>query len=323
MKHNNFSMEKEAYEKRKAECEKILNNAIKVLGKTKAIIPLHLLNVDAYQRELRSHYKKIGKEWRMEFCDDLIVVYDEEHACFNIIDGQHRKMAASIANVNELLCDVRLGLTREEAAILFIGANEVKKSLSPYDTFKANQFIRENDSMMTESSKVIKELDHVIKEIADEFGCITVKSNQNKTDVLRSISDCRKITYGNESLSSLKEVKFDKMNLEKGRDAFRNTIKTVYDANWNKLEFGYDGDIVYGIGRLYLKYENNASAIYSKLVEYMRNHSKKMMEKEVDNFFIEKGYTVDDLKSSRRYFKSWFMENLVFGYYTKKNDKVS
>ena len=57
---------------------------------------------------------QLAEHWDDEKCDVLKVSYVEDKGYFNIIDGQHRAIAAKMNGVESLVCDISSGMTESE-----------------------------------------------------------------------------------------------------------------------------------------------------------------------------------------------------------------
>lgn len=101
------------------------------------------------------------------------------------MDGQHRAIAARMRGVEYLVCEIFTGLTISDEAKLFVDGNTTSKKLTPFDTYRANQFILgENE---TEQSKIDKQ----IAEVCGKYNIKVEKSNARNT--LKSVTEARSI----------------------------------------------------------------------------------------------------------------------------------
>lgn len=156
---------------RKAMASLVMQNAVTVGTKKFAWIDVALLNIPPYQRERKKHVYKIAEEWDAQKCDVIRVSYDENNSCFNVVDGQHRAAAAKMCGEHYLVCEIETGMNLSSEAKLFVEFNVGRKKLNPYDEYKANQFISEDDD--TELSK----LDKRIAKVCDDYN-IEVRPGQ-------------------------------------------------------------------------------------------------------------------------------------------------
>ena len=89
---------------RKKLASSIMKNLITIGNKKFAWIPVELLNIQPYQRGRQKHVVQIAENWDDSKCNVLLVSYDETEGCFNVMDGQHRAIAARMRGVEYLVC---------------------------------------------------------------------------------------------------------------------------------------------------------------------------------------------------------------------------
>lgn len=205
-----------------------------------ALVPVSLIKVDhaAYQREEKRHVIKMSKEWDDTQCTLLLVNYRSAEGWFYAIDGQHRTVAAQILGIEYLACEIFIDLSVEEEAKRFLYYNTGTKSLSPFDTFKANVCWGETN-------------DTAIKKVCDNHG-IAIIDRKNKQRTLKSVTVARSIykTGGTVALDWI-------FSLIKG-------------AHWEDFKESYSADILAGLSAVYLKYINNLSVARKNLLEFMK-----------------------------------------------------
>ena len=170
---------------RKKLAASIIKNAFHIGNKLIAWIPVELLNIKPYQRNRQRHVVQIAENWDDTKCNVLLVSYDEAEGCFNVVDGQHRAIAARMRGIEYLVCEIFTGMTISKEAALFVGQDDAAKKLSPYDTYRANQFITGKEE--TETSKIDKQIASVCK----KYNVMVEKSNSGNT--LKSVTEARAI----------------------------------------------------------------------------------------------------------------------------------
>lgn len=204
-----------------------------------AWVPVELLNIKEYQRSRQRHVAQIAENWDDSKCNVLLVSYDEENGCFNVMDGQHRAAAARMRGVDYLVCEIFTGMTVSEEAAMFVDANITSKKLNPFDTYKANQFITEKNE--TELSKT----DQCISEICKKFDVKVSKTNSAGT--LKSVPVARRIINrdGEEGLSFIFSV--------------------IQESHWDNYKEGYGSDLMSALGKIYFTHKHELKVIKSRL----------------------------------------------------------
>lgn len=206
-----------------------------------ALVPVSLIKVDhqAYQREEKKHVIQMSRNWDDSQCTLLLVNYRTDEGWFYAIDGQHRTVAAQILGIEYLACEIFIDLSVEEEAKRFLYYNTGTKSLSPFDTFKANIcWGEENDT--------------AIKEVCDKYG-IAIIDRKNKQRKLRSVSMARRI-YRNGGIACLDWI-----------------FELLQEVHWEDFKETYSADILSGLNDVYLKHINNLSRVRKNLVDFMKN----------------------------------------------------
>lgn len=99
------------------------------------IVNLCDIHIPEFQRHIDYvRAKKIANNFNMlKF--DLPILYKTNNG-YGVIDGNHRIAAAKIIGMKSCECAI-VSVTDEEAAKLFYTQNENKKTIKPYDAFKA------------------------------------------------------------------------------------------------------------------------------------------------------------------------------------------
>lgn len=241
---------------RAARAEMIINTTSELWGKRIAIIPVDLLEVDySYQRVRSSHVNDIFDNWDDSLCDFLIVSY--RNGIFYIVDGQHRYYAALTKGIKNLPCIIRVGLTMEEEARLFVNINEPRKQLNPYDTYKANIACR---------IEIIPEvkIDMIIEKVCNKYNIEVKRSTDNyKTHILRSLNRARGI--------------IESKNL--GEECLDWMLKTITEGKWSECQEAYRSYTMDMLKTFYIENMENIETETKKLERLMERFSPvKMLE---------------------------------------------
>lgn len=213
--------------------DSIIQNSFSIGNKTIAYVPVALLNIQPYQRDKQKHITKIAENWDDNKCTILLVSYDEDKKWFNVMDGQHRAIAAKMRGITYLVCEIFTGLTLSTEALKFVDSNINSKKLNAYDVFNANQYISEQDE--TELSLIDKRIAAICK----RYGVLVEKSSKNKT--LKSVTNTRKLmkSDGENCLRWIFEV-IERSHWDKYNNAYSHLniegLRKVYKANLNNLE---------------------------------------------------------------------------------------
>lgn len=232
---------------RKKLASSIMKNAMKIGNKTLAWIPVELLNIQPYQRKRQKHITRIAENWDDAKCNVLLVSYDETEGYFNVVDGQHRAAAARMRGVEYLVCEIFVGLTLSKEAALFVDQNVDTKKLTPFDTYRANQFIEGDE--ITELSI----LDKRISEVCKRYNINVEKSNAGKT--LRSVTVARAI------------MKRD------GEAGLQFVFDVIKNSHWDEFKDGYSGDLMAALGKVYFNNKNRTEAVKKCLCGFLVNSS--------------------------------------------------
>ena len=235
---------------RAARAEMIINTTSELWGKRIAIIPIDLLDVDySYQRVRSSHVNDIFDNWDDDLCDFLIVSYRD--GIFYIIDGQHRYYAALTKGIKNLPCIIMMGLTMEDEARLFVNINLPRKSLNPYDTYKANI------ANGNESIPEVK-IDMTIKRVCEKYHIEVKKSTDNyMCNILRSLTRARNIIKS----EMLGEICLDWM------------FKTITESKWKECHEAYRSYSMDMLKTFYAENMENIETETKKLERLMNRFS--------------------------------------------------
>ena len=212
-----------------------------------ALVPVSLIKVDhqSYQREEKKHVIQMAKEWDDSQCTMLLVNYRSADGWFYAIDGQHRTVAACLLGIEYLACEIFIDLSVEEEAKRFLYYNTGTKSLSPFDTFKANIcWGEENDT--------------AIKEVCDSFG-IAIIDRKGKEKKIHSVPVLRSI-YKSGGTAELSWI-----------------FSLLEEVKWDEYKETYSADILRSLNAVYTKHIGNLSAVRKNLVEFMSNSTPSEM----------------------------------------------
>lgn len=226
----------------------IMKNAIHIGNKLIAWIPVELFNIQPYQRSKQRHVTRIAENWDDAKCNVLLVSYDEKNGWFNVVDGQHRAAAARMRGIEYLVCEIFIGMTISQEASLFVSQNENTKKLTPFDTFKTNQFIDGEEE--TELSQIDKQ----IAEICKDYDIKVEKSNA--AGYLKSVPVARSI------------IKRD------GAEGLKFVFEVIKDCHWDDFKTGYSSDLMMALGKIYFnnkKSNERLTVAMSRLCDFLVN----------------------------------------------------
>lgn len=136
-------------------------------------------------------------------------------------------------------------MTISKEASLFVNQNENTKKLTPFDTYRANQFISGEDE--TELSQ----LDKRIANVCAEYGVIVEKVKGGRA--LKSVTEARKI------------MKRD------GEQGLEFVFEVVKESHWDEFSKGYSGDLMCSLGKIYCNYPNELNVMKNRLCGFLIN----------------------------------------------------
>ena len=237
---------------RKAMCEQVMQNAYAIGYKKIALIDVGLLNIPPYQREQRTHVYRIAENWDDHECDVVKVSYDRLFPCFNVINGQHRCSAAKMRGIKFVVCEIETGMNTSSEARMFVTENTNSKRLNPFDEYKANQFIADEDD------NDLSRLDKRIAKVCDDYN-ITVKQSQG-CGVLKTVPHARKIMK------------------REGEDGLSFIFEVIQDSHWDKFPNGYSYVVMEALRKIYNVHNDDLDAVKRKLVSKLSTSSPREIE---------------------------------------------
>lgn len=237
---------------RKKLASSIMKNVIRIGNKMIAWVPVELLNIKEYQRSRQRHVAQIAENWDDSKCNVLLVSYDEENGCFNVMDGQHRAAAARMRGIDYLVCEIFTGMTVSKEAAMFVEANITSKKLNPFDTYKANQFITEESE--TELSKTDKRISDVCKRFDIKV------SKTNGAGTLKSVPVARAI------------IKRD------GEEGLSFVFSVIQESHWDNFKEGYGSDLMSALGKIYFTHKHELKTIKSRLCGFFSQSNPNELE---------------------------------------------
>lgn len=202
--------------------ETLLQNAPVIDGHHYLKLPVDLLEIHpTIQRPARGHEKQIAKRWDDRKCTPLIVSYDRaNNGKFKILDGQHRYLAAKLANVPTLTCIVYQNLTEAQEAELFAAQRENVRRLTLRDSFRA-LLTAGNPTALT------------LKAICDEYNVFVIRERKEDTPFLRSLNKLFEATQ------------------TYGADVARYVLSTLNAADWLDEKEGTSKDVTEALIRIW------------------------------------------------------------------------
>lgn len=227
-------------------CQNIIQNAKQyVNGQLIADVDIRLLNVHPkYQRCQLQHAMKIADKFDVNKVGTLVISYRKDHGYFNVVDGQHRTMAARMKGLQYLTCIILQNMTISQEAKLFAGQVDLVKRISPFDEFHASLAIADSDDTW------ISKTDKQIKKICDERS-IEVKPG----------SGCNKLKSITEARAIIKRG---------GISAFEWVLDILCWAGWNCYKNSFGKDIMESIYHFYTGTKGDEET-KSLLVEFLRD----------------------------------------------------
>ena len=238
---------------RKITAGAIYQNAVKIGEKILAWVPVELLNIQSYQRDRQRYAASIAENWDDTKCDVLKVSYDKENGWFNIIDGQHRAAAAKMRGIEYLVCEILTGLTESRESTIYVEENTTSKKLSPFDTYKANQYINGADKTR------YSDTDKRIKAITEQYGIPVCKSAA--AGVIKSVPQIRQIIE------------------HEGEDCLRFIFDVIQASHWDNFVNGYSYVVVNALRKVYNSNKrNDLGDVKTKLCGYFIKKSPREVE---------------------------------------------
>lgn len=242
-------------EKEKKQAMMFLNNATEVGNKVFCFIPVELLKIDHenYQRPLQKTFKYLLDNWDDDKCDPITVNYRGD-GYFYVINGQHRTEAAKAMGIEQLCCDVFVGLTLPEEAELFVGQYDGSKKPNPIDSYRANVLRGEM-------------IDTLIKEVCDKYGISVTDNKAPKT--LGSLTVIRRIVKPSKNAD-------DKTKAAKENVKIVDWIFSILeDSDWGHHKDTYNADIMQSLWYVNRNTQDSLQTSKNKLVAFFKNSTPK------------------------------------------------
>lgn len=236
-----------------------LNTAVEIGNKIFCCIPVKLLRIDheMYQRPLQKSFKHLLDNWDSNKCDPITVNYRSD-GFYYVINGQHRTEAAKAKGVNQIVCDVFVGLTLKEEADLFAGQYDGTTKLNPIDSYRANIIRGE-------------EIDTLIKEICDKYGVSVTYDKAPK--VLGSLTVVRNIIKPSVTNSG-----------GKSSDARENVkiVDWIFDifkqSGWESYKDTYNADMMQSLWYVWRNNQDILTTVKRKLIDFFKKSSPKELK---------------------------------------------
>ena len=240
----------------KEEAFTFLNTAVEIGNKIFCCIPVKLLRIDheMYQRPLQKSFKHLLDNWDSNKCDPITVNYRSD-GFYYVINGQHRTEAAKAKGINQIVCDVFVGLSLKEEAELFAGQYDGTTKLNPIDSYRANIIRGE-------------EVDTLIKEVCDKYGVSVTHDKAPK--VLGSLTVVRNIVKPSVTNSG-----------GKSSDARENVkiVEWIFDifkqSGWEGYNDTYNADMMQSLWYVWRNNQDALIAAKRKLIDFFKNSSPK------------------------------------------------
>lgn len=221
--------------------ETLIKNASTFGSVKAAYLPVTELYIpsDTYQRELHNTAKKMAEEFDDEKCGFLAVRYNPDKIMFEVIDGQHRFVAAKIAGRTCVPCHIiTKANTVEKAARYFSQQDDNRVRLTLRDKFKAAL-------------------------VARDASCLRL--NALCKEFLLEIIPSKEKTYA--QIHGLRELM--RIFALMGDRGVRETFSVIDRAKWHDQPGAYGEYILYSVGALLMgKLDRNE--VMNNLVQAFR-----------------------------------------------------
>lgn len=240
----------------KEEAYTFLNTSVEIGNKIFCCIPVKLLKIDhdMYQRPLQKNFKYLLDNWDSNKCDPITVNYRSD-GFYYVINGQHRTEAAKAKGVNQIVCDVFVGLSLKEEADLFAGQYDGTTKLNPIDSYRANIVRGE-------------EVDMLIKEICEKYGILVAHEKAPK--VLGSLTVVRNIVKPSITNSG-----------GKSSDARENLkiVDWIFDifkqSGWESYKDTYNADMMQCLWYVWRNNQDILITAKKNLINFFKSSSPK------------------------------------------------
>lgn len=235
--------------RRRISNETLIKNAPSFGDIKAAYIPVTEIYIpsDTYQRGLHSTAKKMAEQFDDEKCGFLSVRYNPDKIMFEVIDGQHRFVAAKLAGRTCVPCHIITKAKNvQTAAKYFAQQDDNKVRLTLRDKFKAALIAK--DATCTRLNAICKEY-------------------------LLEIIPSPEKAYA--QINGLREL----MNLYAvgGEQMVRDCFTTIENAKWHGQQGAYGEYILFSIGSLLGSVHKKRDEMMTKLSLALRATSPQMI----------------------------------------------
>lgn len=221
--------------------ETLIQNAANFGAIKAAYLPITELYIpsDTYQRSLHTTAKKIADVFDDEKCGFLSVRYNPEKIMFEVIDGQHRFVAAKIAGKTSLPCHIITKANSvEKAATYFSQQDDNRIRLTLRDKFRA--------ALVAKDETCLK-----LNALCKEFLLEIIPTEK-----------CYAKVQGLKELMRLYSLM--------GEDGVRRTFTVIEQSKWHDQPGAYGEYMIYTIGSLLME-KLDKDTVMSALIKVFKN----------------------------------------------------
>lgn len=215
--------------------EAILRNVPEIGGLKFAEIPVGMLTIpDTYQRAAHGHEKKIASKWDKRKAGALTVSY--RGGQLNVIDGQHRLLAAKMVGEQSMPCQIYENLSENEEAIIFGNQDENKIKLRTVEKLRA--LIVGGDRTAT-----------ILRTICDEYGIVLIPQDSKESAPV--------LTGLRVTLSTLSNY---------GESSIRWIFDTIRKSGWHLVPGAYSESNINSLRNIYVAHKNELNRVQERIV---------------------------------------------------------
>lgn len=228
-------------ERRRIANENIIQNAATFGNIKAAYVPITELYIpsETYQRNLHTTAKKIADSFDDEKCGFLSVRYNSDSMMFEVIDGQHRFVAAKLAGKTSLPCHIMMSANSiEKAAMYFSQQDDNKIRLTLRDKFKA--------ALISKDTTCMK-----LNQICKDFLLEIVPTKDSCCVRIQGVRELLRIY----TLS--------------GEDGVRRCFNVIKNSKWHEQKGAYGEYILASIGQMLMD-TLDKTEVMEKLVKVFR-----------------------------------------------------